>query len=173
MSSVAQKPKLFIRKYALFSSCKKYRFILSRVWDDQKPMVMFIGLNPSVADAENDDPTVRRMIGFAQDWGFGGFYIVNCFPFIATCPKKLNKWYYADDYYSAMYQNHDHISETRNKCSRVVFCWGGNEMVVNQKIDQVLKNTFPDAMVFKLNADGSPKHPLYVPKITQLIPYKQ
>lgn len=61
-----------MNKGAMFSKCRKYRYVLWRIWDDDKPRVMFIGLNPSIAGAIIDDPTIRKVIGFAKRWGFGG-----------------------------------------------------------------------------------------------------
>ncbi len=58
---------------AIFSECKKYRYLLWRIWDRSKPLVMFIGLNPSIADGETDDPTIRRCKAFVRSWGYGGF----------------------------------------------------------------------------------------------------
>ena len=57
-------------KYAVFSDCKQYRYSIARTWDETKPYAVFIGLNPSYADAEQDDPTLGRCISFAQRWGW-------------------------------------------------------------------------------------------------------
>ena len=57
---------------AVFSPDRIYRYVLYRVWDEAKPRVMFIGLNPSTADESVDDPTIRRCKRFAADWGYGG-----------------------------------------------------------------------------------------------------
>jgi hypothetical protein len=54
-----------VRKEAEFSACRKNRYALWRVWNEADPLVMFIGLNPSVADETADDPTIRRCIQFA------------------------------------------------------------------------------------------------------------
>ena len=69
----------FIYKNATFSSCRTYRYSLSRIWDKKKKYVLFVGLNPSTADEEVDDPTIRRCINYAKNWGYGGFLMVNLF----------------------------------------------------------------------------------------------
>ena len=74
---------------AELSICKKYRYSLTRIWDEDKPNVMFVMLNPSTADEKNDDPTIRRCINFAKDFGAGGIYVVNLFPLRATNPNEL------------------------------------------------------------------------------------
>ena len=76
-------------KGAFFSNCKKYRYTLWRIWDKNKPYAVFIGLNPSVADATIDDPTIRRCIKYAKDWNLGGLYMLNLFSYIATNPKEM------------------------------------------------------------------------------------
>ena len=55
----------------------KYRYYLTRVWDYKKPTLLFIMLNPSIADSKNDDPTILRVVNFAEYWGYGGIYVVN------------------------------------------------------------------------------------------------
>ena len=64
---------------ANFSRCRRYRYTLWRRWDPERPLVMIIGLNPSTADACQDDPTIRRCIGFARVWGYGGLVVTNLF----------------------------------------------------------------------------------------------
>lgn len=74
---------------ASFSADNKYRQILSRIWDKGVGnSCVFIMLNPSTATSNIDDPTVRRCIGFAKSWGYGGLYILNLFDFISTNPNK-------------------------------------------------------------------------------------
>ena len=78
-----------MRTDAVFSDCRKYRYALWRVWDESKPVAVFIGLNPSTADEVNDDPTVKRCVNFAQEWGYGGLCMANLFAFMATDPEVL------------------------------------------------------------------------------------
>lgn len=78
-------------KDAIFSPCGKYRYSLSRVWDESKPYTLFIGLNPSYADAENDDRTLSRCISFAKSWGYGGVYMTNLFAFVHTQRHEMMK----------------------------------------------------------------------------------
>ena len=78
-----------MEKDAILSEDRKYRYVLSRIWDKSKPIVMIIGLNPSTADETEDDRTIRRCIKFADSWGYGGVYMLNLFAFRATKPTDM------------------------------------------------------------------------------------
>ena len=78
-----------IKRHALLSKDKKYRYSLKRIWDKDKPKVLFIMLNPSLADNYKDDPTIRRLIKFAKLYGYGGFYVGNLFSYITPYPSEL------------------------------------------------------------------------------------
>ena len=62
---------------AVLSDCGNYRYQLHRTWDESLPKCMFMMLNPSTADADIDDNTIRRCIGFAKLWGYGGLMVGN------------------------------------------------------------------------------------------------
>ena len=78
-----------IEKGAIISDCNKYRYSLWRIWDKEKPIFTFVGLNPSTADHEQDDRTIRRCINFAKSWGGGGIYMANLFAYRATEPQEM------------------------------------------------------------------------------------
>lgn len=78
-----------MRRSAEISPCGRYRYELRRTWDKQKHTLVACMLNPSTADAEKDDPTIRRLIGFATLWGYGGLCVVNLLAFRASHPKDL------------------------------------------------------------------------------------
>ena len=77
---------------AVFSPCGRYRWWLERVWEGEGASLLFIGLNPSRADAHQDDPTLRRLMGFARRWGFSGLEVLNLFGGIAVHPAALKAW---------------------------------------------------------------------------------
>lgn len=76
---------------AAFSRCGRYRWWLSRRWRQDGPLLLFIGLNPSSADHRRDDATLRRLIGFAGSWGYGGIEVVNLFAWISADPAALRQ----------------------------------------------------------------------------------
>ena len=68
----------FIYINATISDCQKYRYALSRTWDDKNNTILFIALNPSTADEKNDDPTIRKCINYAKKWGYGSLLVLIC-----------------------------------------------------------------------------------------------
>jgi len=159
---------LFNSSGAFFSDCRKYRYALWRIWDDSKPLVMFIGLNPSTADETEPDPTIKRVCAIANYNGYGGIYMMNCFPFVSTKPEEMLlckrnsvEWNINESW---LYQ----ISKT---CKEVVFAWGNFDVIKQINRDKDLSNLFPQAKALVINTNGSPKHPLYCKKETILINY--
>src|SRR5712664_2208515 len=82
-------PTSCIVRSAGFSCCGLYRYWLRRHWDAELPPVCFVMLNPSTADAERDDPTIRRCCGFSRRWGYGGIVVVNLYAFRTSDPCCL------------------------------------------------------------------------------------
>ncbi|HHJ4617737.1 TPA: DUF1643 domain-containing protein [Citrobacter freundii] len=152
-------------KSAVFSDCKQYRYSITRTWDETKPYVVFIGLNPSYADAEQDDPTLGRCISFAQGWGMGGVRIVNLFAFVHTNRFEMMK---VADPVGA--DNDRYIVETVANAGIVVAAWG-NEGRHFQRSAAIRALLPAHTKCFKINATGEPKHPLYIHGDTALIPF--
>ena len=150
----------YFAKGATFSEDKKYRYLLERVMShDNRSTVAFIGLNPSTADHMQDDPTIRRCVGFAESWGYGRLVMLNLFSFRATDPENmLNN---NDD------GEHDRINrgvivEETRAAHLVVAAWG--KLGSFQNRDQLILPLLRHPHYLKLNNDGSPSHPLYLPK---------
>ncbi|MEK9157701.1 MAG: DUF1643 domain-containing protein [Patescibacteria group bacterium] len=146
---------LFDDNGATFSPCRKYRYVLWRIWDDSKPKVMFIGLNPSTANETEPDPTITRVIGFAKSWGYGGVYMTNCFPYVSTNPDDLK------DFGNTATNDH-WLYEVARMSKDIIFAWGAFDVVKELGRDVELKGMFPHAKALVINKDGSPRHPLYV-----------
>lgn len=158
-------------KGATFSECRKFRYRLWRIWDTSLPLLMFIGLNPSIADQGRNDPTITRVIGFAKRWGYGGFYMMNCYPLISPHPSALRPFVDTPFYDIELEINDKYLRETADKVARVVFCWGACDLVTKTYRAKYLRAMFPEAWALVINADGSPRHPLYVAQNTELIKY--
>jgi len=160
---------LFTRSGAVIEG--EYRYLLERTWDEDRPPVAFIMLNPSTADAHTDDPTIRRCVGFARRWGAGGIRVTNLFAYRATDPSVLKT---APD--PAGEHCNDHIIIASSLALRVVVAWGRHG-AYRQRGEEVLdllsREAGYDCFCLGVNADGSPKHPLYVPNDAPLQMYRR
>lgn len=85
-------PPLEAEAAASFSPCGRYRWWLQRTWQPQRPTLVFVGLNPSRADGQRDDPTLRRLLAYGRRWGFGRLEVVNLFGAVATIPAALRRF---------------------------------------------------------------------------------
>ena len=152
---------------AEFSECGKYRYKLWRIWDDKLPMAMCIGLNPSTANADKNDPTINILRRTLSGLGYGGFYMTNLFAIISskpevllTCPDSLG-------------DNDSKLKEVQAICKDVIVCWG-NFKQAEERIKAVLPN-YKNALCFGRNANGTPMHPMALMyggvKNPQLVPY--
>jgi len=74
---------------ARFSDCGQYRYELAEIWDNTKPLVLWILMNPSVACLDYSDPTLRKTGIFSRAWGYGGQLIGNVHAYRATDKKRL------------------------------------------------------------------------------------
>jgi hypothetical protein len=141
----------------VFSDDRKYRYVLYRQWNPDKPLIAFIGLNPSTADETNNDPTIRRMIGFAQQWGYGGLLVGNIFALRSTDPKKL---YTSRDPVGP--ENDQWLLTIELTAAKVIACWGTHGKLHNRH--QICKVNLWSSEVLGLTKKGFPKHPLYLKK---------
>ena len=155
---------LLVNKNATFSDCRKYRYALSRTWNGKKKTILFIGLNPSTADEKIDDPTIRRCINYAQNWGYGSLLMVNLFAYRATIPSELK------NVKNPIGNDNDlHIIELSKKADIAVAAWGNEGSLLNR--DKEVKKILPNLMCLKINKSGQPSHPLYQKKDLKLIKY--
>lgn len=145
---------------ASFSDCRQYRYALWRIWDESKPLVMFIGLNPSTASESSDDPTIRRVKSIAKNLGFGGVYMMNCFPLVSTDPSVLESFYDAGSIHDTKdIENMRWLLYVSKKCTEIIFAWGNFKEAEGR--GQSLAGYFKNAKALHINKNGSPKHPLY------------
>ena len=161
---------LFIESGADFSSDRQYRYSLWRIWDSTLPMVMFIGLNPSTANENENDPTIKSVCRIAKHNGYGGVYMMNCWAYISTDPSKL-KYHRFNELICDW--NNNMLTVIKSKCQDVVFAWGNFAIVSETGRDKELIEMFPNAKALHLNKNGSPKHPLYCKSDSQLIPFRR
>ena len=142
---------------AVFSDDQRYRWFLTRSWSFGKGALMVIGLNCSTATATEDDPTIRRCIGFAQDWGYQRLLMTNLFAFRATDPKAMKAE--ADPVGE---KNDDWIVESAAIADLVVCAWGahGRHLHRDQAVLRLLEGR--PLHHLGLTRGGHPRHPLYL-----------
>ena len=151
-----------IKRHALLSKDKKYRYSLKRIWDNDKPKVLFIMLNPSLADNYQDDPTIRRLIKFAKLYGYGGFYVGNLFSYITPYPSEL-----LDKDLMFSKKNIHEIKKMTGLTKDVVYGWG-NSFEEPEWLKQIISNP----KCFGKNKNKTPKHPLYLSYNNKLVNYR-
>jgi hypothetical protein len=151
---------------ATFSASRVYRYRLWRTWGDlftEQKVALWLMLNPSTADEHVLDPTLRRCEGFSRAWGCSGFIVANIFAYRSTDPKGL---YDVDDPVGP--DNDRAIVAAANDADLVVCGWGAEPIARTRapRVSDLLRHV--DAYCLGTNADGSPKHPLYLAKTTPL-----
>jgi len=144
-----------VPKSAEFSDCRRYRYSLRRTWG-VGPHAMVIGLNPSTADETTDDPTIRRCIRFAKDWGFDGLIVANLFAFRATDPAEMKR---VAEPVGA--DNDRTLKELAAIAGIVVAAWGTHG--THRGRDAEVRSMLSDLHYLRLTKAGIPSHPLYLP----------
>lgn len=148
-----------------FSPDRTCRLSLRRVWDKPKGILLFIGLNPSTANATEDDPTIRRLLGFSRSWGLGGLVACNLYTRITPYPDELPV--------KAPLQDDDVLLEQAAGASLILAAWGAFRRARDRGkyVARMLTEAGHSLHCLGTNADGSPKHPLYIPSSRKPIPY--
>jgi hypothetical protein len=156
---------------ATISPCGKYRYWLERKWGPGTPQV-FVMLNPSTADASEDDPTIRRCMGFARREGAGGLIVVNLFGLRATDPKELDG---ARDRVGPDNATNIGLALIGAAATRrpVICAWGANKHAPSQAgiLHRRADDIGAELKCLGLTKSGAPKHPLYLSANAPLVAY--
>jgi hypothetical protein len=145
------------------SHCGRYRYRLWREWNYTYPTCCFIMLNPSTADANIDDPTIRRCVGFAKKWGYGRLNVVNLFAYRSASPEAL----YGMSKGMAIGPEGDrHIAEVCNASDIIICAWGnhGSLFMRGEEVIKIIRaQQGAEPMAIKINNKSKqPSHPLYL-----------
>lgn len=157
---------------AVFDPAREYRYLLTRIWDPTRPPAVFVMLNPSTADAMDDDPTIRRLAGpngFARRMGAGGLVVVNLFALRSTDPRALR---HHPDPVGPL--NDAFIRQATTNASAVVVAWGaaGVEHERGPRVTDALAGRGVALQCLGTTSTGQPRHPLYLPKDAVLETYE-
>lgn len=157
--SVTTVPMAFEEWSADFSDDRMYRYRLTRRWADG-PVLNVIGLNPSTADETQDDPTIRRCIGFARQWGFSGLVMTNLCAFRSTDPRGL-----IAAEHPVGPENDLWLRGEARMARLVLAAWGAHPVAV-ERGRHVVKHVLDGVLLRCLGVtrSGAPRHPLYIPK---------
>lgn len=168
-----------MNKSAEISKDGLYRYTLTRKWEHSSTALSIVMLNPSTADADLDDPTIRRCIGFSKSHGYGGIQVVNLYAYRATNPKVLktvtdpvgpenDAWLTRVLKYSAYWQ------------APVLCAWGAN--AASERVDRFLdlaqdiadqSGIYPGLVHLGLTKAGAPRHPLYIAGSTEFSTWRR
>lgn len=180
----------YIHTSAHLSACGKYRYQLDREWRGVAPnenwrwfgakdggghelgepkACLFVMLNPSTADANVDDPTIRRCVGFAKRFKFDLLQVVNLFAYRATDPQEVLKMTGDGDPIGP--ENQDFIEDCAGRAGLIICAWGAHGGHIDQ--DETALGWLGDRPKFALglSKDGHPRHPLYLKSDAALIPF--
>lgn len=106
---------------ATLSPCGKYRYTLTRSLGQPGFRACVVMVNPSTADAIDNDATIRKLIGFGRGLQWSEFTVVNLFAYRATDVRKLAD---ADDPIGPA--NNNHLVTQIALCNILVFAWGAS-----------------------------------------------
>ncbi|MBT9317538.1 DUF1643 domain-containing protein [Leptothoe spongobia] len=149
---------------ATFDISHKYRYRLTRSWSDTNTsQVTFIMLNPSQANAEQDDPTIRACSQFAQSWGYTHLSVVNLFAYRTSQPSNLKL-----ELDPIGPDNDRYLIAAAETAKQVILAWGNWGTLLNraQTIAQLLTPHRHKLYCLKHNRSGQPRHPLYIRRNT-------
>lgn len=149
----------------------RYRYVLERVWDEARPLALWIMLNPSTADAFVDDPTIRRCVGFSRTYGMGAIRVINLFAYRATDPDQL---------WEAYRQGVDIVGPQNNEllvgdlagmnalAGVTIVAWGAAKHLVATRQATFVRDHYYGAWCLGMTKSGAPKHPLFLASATAL-----
>lgn len=155
-------------KTATISDCGKFRYALGRRWSSGSKLLGYVMLNPSTADAEQDDATIRRCIKFAQAHGYDALEVVNLYAYRATKPIDLRK-----AGYPVGPQNDTMIEHVAKMADAMCVAWGANVAGLErpQIVLPMLRRIGVPVICLKVTRSGYPQHPLMLASACRLQPF--
>ena len=184
---------LYVSSGALLSGDGMYRYLLWREWRGVAPKenwqwfgakdgaghelgepksCLFVMLNPSTADGEADDPTIRRCVGFAKRFKFDRLEVVNLFAYRATDPQEVLRMTGAGDPIGP--RNQDIIERAAADAGLIICAWGahGSHIGQDETVRGWLEIFGKPLYALGLTKDGKPRHPLYLKSDAELVRLK-
>lgn len=153
---------------ATFSPCGQYRYMLEH--PGPTPCAI-VGCNPSIAGrivdgVEIPDPTKTKLVRMHRDWGYNGFYLGNTAAIVATDPRDMRK------HAAPIGPDNDSYLQMLATLPLIVVAWGNDADPARARIVAgILRGFGAELYCLGVNANGSPKHPLYLSYATKLEPF--
>ncbi|MEM8504825.1 MAG: DUF1643 domain-containing protein [Cyanobacteria bacterium P01_D01_bin.1] len=150
---------VLVERTAVFDQTGQYRYRLGRRWQAEGKSVAFVMLNPSRADANRDDPTLRACMQFACCWEYAALSVVNLFGYRTPYPQALKQ--VADP---IGHDNDRYLLQAVEAADRVVLAWGNwGGLVGRDRAILTLLAPYQSKLTYlQLNRSGQPRHPLYI-----------
>ena len=141
----------------------EYRYTLSREWDSgDGRVVMFVMMNPSTATGEEDDRTIAKCTKYAKRWGYSGLIVCNTFAYRCTDQRRLGEVTDPVGPYNDIW-----IKEAARLSDKAIFAYGKPKIKElgyrGPQVVELVKSVGLQPFILKLNTDGTPCHPLYLP----------
>ena len=159
-----------VRRTARFDRSRRYRYTLGRIWEPDGKLAVFVLLNPSTADEKRDDPTIRRCMGFARDWGYGVLAVLNLFGWRTADPRELT------DARDPVGKQNDRILRAAAAEADLVLVGWGNAGALQRRdeaVGAILARAGAPCFCLGITGAGQPRHPLYVARDTKPIPWSR
>ncbi|UMM64142.1 DUF1643 domain-containing protein [Aristophania vespae] len=142
---------------------KCYRYTLKRVWEENKPLIMWLMMNPSVATEFGDDRTVAKCQRYTRSWGYGGMFVGNSFAYRCTDQKRLLE---VADPVGPL--NDHYLLEMAQQAEFVILAYGTPQAKTLQQrgtnVALMLAKAGVPLRAMRLSRKGGrPEHPLYLP----------
>lgn len=153
---------------ALYSDCERYRYALTRTWDETGKRALFVMLNPSTATEVQNDPTVERCERRARTLGFGSFRVTNIFAWRDTDPRNMRA---AAEPIGP--HNDATLLDSAAWADQIITAWGahGEHLDRGRTVEKLLRDTQLPLFHLGLTKAGHPKHPLYIAYTEQPRPW--
>jgi hypothetical protein len=155
-----------LRKAAIISKCGVYRYALERRWDRDRPYLMYVMLNPSTADHQKDDNTIRRCTGFAKAFGYGGILVANLYAYRTPHPAALKDAYRRGTDIIGPWNN-KYLLKLAKQADNVVCAWG-QLGPISGRAKEVFEMFPRPVYALAFTKKGYPRHPLMLPNSSKM-----
>jgi hypothetical protein len=147
-----------IHSRSIHTECGRFRIFLERVWDDSQEKIVFLCMNPSIADHLQSDLTVTNCMNLAVQWRYGGVIVINLYPLYSTDPAGLTGHIGADK------KNEYMVRATMKAASRIYLACGNKHLPkLRQLLSPIADDVRNNLYCIKKNKGGGFKHPSRLP----------